>query len=164
VAQMNEFAADGLSPAQAADLLHILDLRAEWENTRGEPAKGSPVPSATDLRTLQNTFEAYRIALADYSKRYKSEAVPDIAGSIAERVATWCRTVRAVLRRAEGHAGAACPAQVMAKVYRLADRIAERAQKDRVARGPAAGSLWAAIQEMDSVIRWCDGVSAPQPA
>jgi hypothetical protein len=161
---MNEFAAESLAPAQAADLLRVLDLHAEWENTRGEPAKGRPGPSVSDLRAVQNTFEAYRAALAGYSARYKSEAVPEIAGSIAERVATWCRAVRAVVRRAEGHTGAACPVHLMAKVYRLADRVAERSRTERVARGSTSQSLWAAIQELDSVIRWCDGVAAPQPA
>jgi hypothetical protein len=113
---------------------------------------------------VQTTFEAYRSALAAYSARYKSDAVPEIASSIVERVAAWCRTVRAVIRRAEGQAGAVCPDHVVAKVYRLADRVAERSRVEQVARGSAPEGLWAAIRELDAVIRWCDGLSAPQPA
>jgi hypothetical protein len=73
---------------------------------------------------------------------------------VPARLAAWCRVLRVVFGRAEG----ASPAHLMGKVYRLADRVAARAGKEPVRRGPAA-DLPAAVRELDVVIAWC----GPEP-
>ena len=49
---------------------------------------------------------------------------------------------------------------MMLKVYRLADRIAKRAGKEALGRAPAV-DLATAVRELDAVIAWCDGLTAP---
>ena len=84
--------------------------------------------------------------------REPTQAMPD-------RLASWCRVLRVVFGKAEGES----PAQVMGKVYRLADRIAARVAAEPVARG-SAGDLPSAVQELGVVIAWCDGLVPPASA
>jgi hypothetical protein len=49
----------------------------------------------------------------------------------------------------------------MGKVYRLADRVAERVSKEKVARA-AANDLAGAVRELDAVVAWCDALVPPR--
>lgn len=148
MAQMSESNAEKLSPGQATALVRVLDLQARWENHRDDPAKSAG--STTDLQARQKAFEAFRVAWREYAAEYRDAQLPEPTQNVPDRLAIWCRTLRAVLRRAESGA----PALVLAKVYRLADRIAIRVGKELVERAPAA-DLTDGICELDAVITWC---------
>ena len=138
--------AENLSPAQAADLVHVLDLQASWENQREYPARNTA--SVAQLHARQKAHDALQTALRAYAGKYRNAAVPETTQNLPDRLAAWCRVMRTVCRRAEG----ACPANVIEKVYRLADRIAARTGKDPVGRDQAGG--------LDAVIEWCDSLAA----
>jgi hypothetical protein len=151
---MNERAAEKLDPEQAAELARVIDLQSRWENMRGETGD-----SVAQLHAIQKAFEAYRVGLAEYAARYRSEQVPDLSPSGPDRLGAWCRAVRAVCRRAEG---CDCPSHLVAKAHRMADRIAARVGADPVAREPPADTA-GAIRQLDAVIAWCDGLVGLRP-
>jgi hypothetical protein len=109
-----------------------------------------------DLRARQKAFDAFWSARRAYGAGHRAAPLPEPTQNVPDRLAVWCRTLRAVFRRAEGGSSA----QVMVKVYRLADRIAVRAGKATVGRAPAE-DLATAVRELDAVIAWCDGLSTP---
>jgi hypothetical protein len=126
--------ADRLSPEQATALVRVLDLHARWDGLLvGKVQKTSP----TDLQTCQKASEAYQAALRDDSAKYRAAGVPEPSHAMPERLGVWCRTLRVVF----GKAVCDCPTEVMGKVYRLADRIAERTSRGPVAMVPAADSV-----------------------
>ncbi len=149
MSQMSENAAEKLSPKQATALVRVLDLQARWENHRDDPAKSAA--STSDLQARQKAFEAFRLALREYVAEYRDAQLPEPTQNVPDRLAIWCRTLRAVLWRAES----GTPAMVLAKVYRLADRIAGRVGKTPVERASAAG-LSEGVRELDAVIAWCE--------
>ena len=74
--QMNESAAQKLDPVRAAELALVLDLQSRWENMRADGGD-----STVQLQSLQRAFEAYRVRLAEYSARHRSDATPDLSPS-----------------------------------------------------------------------------------
>jgi hypothetical protein len=144
---MTEAAADRLTPARAAELVQILDLQSRWENLR---AAGSP--TTAQLHGLQAAFEAYRIRMAAYTARNQGEPVPELTPTKPGRLGAWCRTVRAVLRRA---GGCDCPAHIVAKAHRVADQIAGRLEAEPVGRERPT-DMAGALGQLDRVIAWCE--------
>jgi hypothetical protein len=147
--QLTEADAEKLSPEQAAGLIRVLELQARWENHRDDPATSAA--STPDLQTRQKAFEAFQVAWNAYTAQHRLARLPEPTQNMPDRLAIWCRALRAVFRRAE----AGYPVQVMAKVYRLAARTASRLEKEPVERESAEG-LAGAIQQLDAVIVWCD--------
>jgi hypothetical protein len=143
---MTEAAGDRLTPGRAAELVRVLDLQSRWENLR---AGGSQ--STSQLHALQAAFEAYRVRMAAYTARNQGEPVPELTPSKPGRLGTWCTTIRAVLRRAEG---CECPAHVVAKAHRVADRIAGRLKAEPVGRETPT-DVAGAVRALDAVIGWC---------
>ena len=138
---LTEARAKRLAPEQAAALLRVLDLQARWENHRNDPAIS--VADPVELRVRQKAFDAFQAALTGYAKTYRSDHFPEPTQKVPERLADWCRVLLAVFRHTD------IPAvHVIAKAYRLADRIATRLGKETVRRGE--------IRELDAVIAWCD--------
>jgi hypothetical protein len=148
-----------LSPEQAADLARVLDLQADWENHRHDAAGGASGPG---LRERQRRYEAYRAALAGYAARHRAVDLPELNLSTPERVAGWCRAVRVVCRRAGPDAGA--PAQVAAKAYRLADRLAARLGVAPADRDDHAEGMGGVVAGLDAVVAWCDGLDGGRAA
>jgi hypothetical protein len=146
---MTESAAGRLTPARAAELARVLDLQSRWENLRAEGT-----PSTAQLHALQTAFEAYRVRMAAYTARDRSEPVPELSPTKPDRLGAWCRTVRAVLSRAER---GECPTHVLEKAHRVADRIAARVKAEPAGRGSPT-DLAGAIRQLDAVIAWCDGL------
>lgn len=145
--QMTELAADRLTPARAAELARVLDLKCQWEDMRVGASY-----STAHLHSLQKAFEAYRVAMLAYTAGDRDEPVPDLSPSGPSRLRSWCRTVRAVLHRA----GAAdCPTHIVAKAYRVADRIAER-EKAETAGRETPTDMGGAIRQLDGLIAWCE--------
>jgi hypothetical protein len=161
MAQMSEQAAEKLDPAQAAELVWVIDLQARWENVRAGPAQADGGYSTPDLHGRQRTYEAFRSRLAAYTARYKAAEVPETTLNSPDRVAVWCRAVRAVFRRAGHEAGTECPTHAVEKAYRLADRIAARLKVEPVGRGSPPDSIGTAVGALDAVILWCGVLVGP---
>ena len=151
--QLSESAAEKLAPEQAAELVRVLDLQARWENHRDDPAKSAATFS--DLQVRQKAFDAFQVAWRNYTTKYRDARIPEPTQNMPDRLVIWCRALRAVFLRADS----GNPVQVVAKVHRLADRIATRTNKEAVSR-TAAEDLPAAVRELDAVIAWCDGLTA----
>jgi hypothetical protein len=150
---LNERTAEALTPEQAVTVVRLLDLQARWENHRDDPGKSAL--SAADLRARQKAFEVYWSARREYAAR-RGAPLPEPTQNAPAQLAAWCRTLRAVFRRA----GAGDTAQVMVKVSRLVGRVAARTGRESVDLAPV-GSLETAVGELDAVIAWCDALAAP---
>ena len=153
--QMNENAAERLEPVRASELARVLDLQSRWENMRADGGD-----STAQLQALQKAFEAYRLRLAEYTARHRSEQTPDLSPSGPNRLAAWCKTVRAVFRRAGE--GGECPSQVVTKAFRMADRIAERVKAEPVGRDTPPTDMPGAIRQLGAVIVWCEALAGPR--
>lgn len=151
--QLNERAAEALTSEQATALVRLLDLQARWENHRDDPDKSAS--TTTDLHARQRAFDAFWSARREHAAKHRTVPLPEPTQNVPDRLAVWCRTLRAVFQRAANGS----PAQVMVKVYRLADRVAVRAGKEVLGRA-AAGDLATAVRELDAVIAWCGGLIA----
>ena len=125
----------------------MLDLQSRWENLRAEGTQ-----STAQLQALQAAFEAYRARMAAYTARDRGEPVPELSPTKPGRLGAWCRTVRAVLGRADG---GECPTHVLEKAHRMADRIAARVKAEPAGR-ESPTDLAGAIRQLDRVIAWCD--------
>lgn len=152
---MSERSAEQLAPAQAAELAAVIDSQARWENMRCDPPHAGDNSSAA-LQARQKAYDAFRTRLAAYTVKYRAAQVPEPTLNTPERVAVWCRAVRAVLLRAEPGAGAH-PAHVVAKAHRLVDRIAARLGNSAPERGTGDD----AVRALDAVIAWCDVLVGP---
>ena len=155
--QLNERAAEAITPEQATALVRLLDLQARWENHRDDPDKSAA--STADLHARRKAFDAFWSARREHAAKHRTAPLPEPTQNVPDRLAVWCRTLRVVFGRAESGS----PAQVMIKVYRLADRVATRSGKELVGRGPA-GDLATAVRELDVVIAWCGELTTPQGA
>jgi len=162
MSQMSETVAEKLEPAQAAELVRVIDLQARWENMRGSPTAtgGNAGFSTPDLQGRQKAYEAFRVRLAAYTTRYRAAHVPEVTLNTPERVGMWCRAVRAVFRRA-GQEFTEYPANIVAKAHRLADKIAARVGKEPAEREASIAGLPTAIRNLDAIISWCDALSGP---
>ncbi|WP_143393265.1 hypothetical protein [Fimbriiglobus ruber] len=148
---MTERAAETLSPEQATELMTILDLQARWENHCTDPERR---PDAlVDLRARQKAHDQFQDAWNDYSKKYRTKEFPETSQSVPDRLAVWCKVLRAVF----GRATTGSPVHVMAKVYRMADRIATRQEAGPMTR-KTVEDLATAANELDAVIAWCAGL------
>ncbi|WP_143393528.1 hypothetical protein [Fimbriiglobus ruber] len=145
---MTENVAEALSPEQATNLVKILDLQARWENLCASPEQRPDL--RTDLRARQKAHDQFQDAWDHYSKKYRTKLFPETTQSVPDRLAVWCKLLRAVFRRAT----VGDPTHVMAKVYQMADRIADKNEAEPVPRG-ATEDLAAAVRELDEVIAWC---------
>ncbi len=146
--QLTERDAEKLSPEQASALVRILDLQAKWDGLLVDKQQKTTLP---DLHARQKANDAYQTARRDYAAKHRNASIPQPTQAIPERLRVWCRTLRAVFRRAE----VGSPFDVMGKVYRLADRIAERMGKEPAGREPAE-DMAGAIRQLDCVIAWCE--------
>ncbi len=149
--QLNQTEVENFSPGQATEMARILDLQAQWENHRDDPTKN--VMSLHDLRIRQKAFEVFQSALRIYGEKYSNAHLPEMTQNTLERLANWCRILHAVFLRADGLS----PRHTMAKVYRLADRIALRLGKEPMVK-ESANDVVDAARELEYVIAWCDAL------
>src|SRR4051794_19248609 len=113
MSMLTEFDAENLSPAQAAALVRVLNLQAKWEGLLAGKAVKTAMP---ELLVRQRANDAYQLAVRDYAATYSGATAPEPTHAVPARLGAWCRTLRAVFRRAEG--GSAD--EVLGRVYRLA--------------------------------------------
>lgn len=147
--QLSEAAAEKLTAEQATALARVLDLQARWENHRDDPSKSAA--ATADLQARQRAFEAFRAAFREYAAAFNDDRLPEPTQNVPDRLAIWCRALRAVFQRSEGPGSPL----VVAKVHRLADRIAARTGLAPAARGAADGRA-GTIEQLGAVIAWCD--------
>ena len=157
MSQLTESVAETLPQAQAAGLARVIDLQAQWENLRDKPGRPASDYSTPDLHGRQKAYEAFRVVKAEYAAQYRASEVPEMTLNTPERVAGWCKAVRAVFRRAETGPG---PVAAVEKAYRMADRIALRLKVEAIARNPV-GTATDAIASLNAVIQWCDMLALP---
>ena len=157
---MSERSAEQLAPAQAAELAAVIDSQARWENMRCDPPHAGDNSSAA-LQARQKAYDAFRTRLAAYTARYRTVQIPETTLNGPERVGVWCRTVRAVLRRAESEAKTDSVSHTVSKAYRLVNRIAARLKLEPVERSTSTDGIAGAIRSMDVLIGWCDDLAGP---
>jgi len=151
--QLTESAAEQLSPEQATELVRILGIHATWDNHRNDPTKSGARHS--DLHVRQKAFDAFQVAWRGYAAKYPSVLLPEPSQNMPDRLAVWCRVLRAVFQRAGGTSH-----QVMAKVYRLTDVIAAKMSEEPVVR-TASENLTEGVGGLDVVIAWCNRLTKP---
>ena len=151
-----------LSPAQAVELALLVDLEACWENQRlttgGDPAAGA---TWSDLQGRQKAYDAYRARLATYNSRYAPAHLPELLLNTPSRLGAWCRKMRDLYRRVEHDPKAHCPAHLLEKAYRRADRIGVRLNRGPVHRAPPPTDIRDAAQQLEALSRWCEVAGLP---
>ncbi len=151
--QLSESAAEKLAPEQAAEVVHILDLQARWENHRDDPAKSAA--SVSDLHGRQKAFDAFRVAWRNYAAAHRDARLPEPTQNVPDRLAVWCRALRGVpprgRRQRRRGGGEGVPAG-------RPDRGAHG--REPIAR-VAADDVPAAILALDAVIAWCEAAMVP---
>jgi hypothetical protein len=154
------FPASQLSPLQAAELALLVDLEARWENLRlDQAANRGKTLSREELKQIQIAYEAFHGKLVVYNTRYKPVHVPELLLNTAFRFQLWCRSLKGLFFVVlQNDPRVNCPVHLMEKAYRCADRIADRANKERFARPPVSDSLAATVQDLDNLATWCDGL------
>src|SRR5262249_9543385 len=125
-----------LDPAQAAELALLIDLEARWENLRAPRSLVPREPSTTeDMLAKHKAYDAFRGRMRAYNSRHTPEHVPELLLNTPARLGKWCRWVRKVYGLAGHDPRVGCPAHLLEKAYRSADKLAGKA-----GRGPAARS------------------------
>jgi hypothetical protein len=153
-----------LDPAQAAELALLVDLEARWENLRNTRSPDPDLRSTLqDLQGKQKAYEAFRAKLVAYNERYAPAHVPELLLNTPSRLGLWSRRMRDLYRQVEHHPDGCCPAHLLDKAYRWADRVAARMGRDRISRSALPGDLQAAIRDLEALCQWCDDLARVAP-
>src|SRR5260370_16168919 len=92
MAQISEAQVGNLDPAQATELSLLVELEACWENLRKATARHVDAGSRLkDLSARQKAYDAFRIRLVAYNKRYAPAHVPELLLNNPARLETSCR-------------------------------------------------------------------------
>jgi hypothetical protein len=154
-----------LDPAQAAALALVVDLEARWENLRTTSSKLAAVQLTTqDLQSKQKAYEAFRTKLAAYNRRFAPAHVPELLLNTPTRLGQWCRAMRDLYLRVEHAPQGHCPAHLLEKAYRCADRVAAKIGKERVSRSSPPGCIRATIRDLEALGQWCEDLAGADPA
>jgi hypothetical protein len=163
--EMSQAPAENPDPAQAAEVSLLVDLEARWENLR-KPSPPGPAgkPDLRELLARQKAYEAFHSKLVAYNRRYTPGHVPELLLNTPVRLAAWCRAMRDLYRQVEHAPGGHCPAHLLEKAYRWADRVAARQDKDRVGRSPPPDTIGDAVRDLEALAQWCDALAGVTPA
>src|SRR5262249_54019030 len=146
MSEMSNALERNLTPVQAAELALLVDLEARWENLRTTAAKPSAgQPTLLELQAKQKAYEAFRTKLAAYNQRFAPGHVPELLLNTPTRLGLWCRAMRQLYLRVEQEPQGHCPAHLLEKAYRCADRVAAKIGKGQVNRSTAPSSIRATI-------------------
>jgi hypothetical protein len=146
-----------LDPAQAEALACLVELEARWENTPQAGPRGAAGDSVETLQAKQRAFDSYHAKLVAYNKRYKPAHEGERPATTPPRLSAWCRKMRDLYLRVEHKAD--CPAQLMEKTFRTADRLAARLNREPVSRTTPLVDVRGAISDWGAVADWCDGLT-----
>lgn len=165
MSEVRETAPRNLSPAQATALAVLVELEARWENMRKGP---SPAPQAGSstllLQGVQKAYDAFHTKLVAYNKQYAPAHVPELLLNTPLRLALWCRTMRDLYRAVEQDPQIPCPVQLLVKAHRWAHRIGVRIHKDAVCRSVSVGTIREAMEDLEGLVQWCEGLLPPVAA
>ncbi len=119
--ETKEPALANLPSAQAKDLSLLVELEAQWENMRRAPSGPQGRAALTqDLLGIQKAYDAFRIKLVAYNKRYSPAHVPELLLNTPSRLAIWCRAMRDLFLQVEDDPQVRCPVYLVEKAYRSA--------------------------------------------
>jgi len=152
-----------LTSARAADLLHVIDLEARWHNLPTGVSKTEAGSGLRNLQGKQKAYEAFRSKLIAYRSRFGSPYDPEPLLSNPVRLAAWCRAILDLCSRAESDSRVLCPVHVVEKAYRIADRVGARSHTAAERPGLPPTTIRQAIEELDSIARWCDSLQSAGP-
>jgi hypothetical protein len=146
----------------------LVDLEARWENLRNGRATSAGKQSAVqDLPSKQKAYEAFRLQLLTYNRRYAPTHVPELLLNTPARLGKWCLAMCDLYRRLEGAPQVRCPVHLLEKAFRCADHIAGRLNKGPVSRSPQPAHVQDAIRDLEALSQWCAalaGGNAPRGA
>src|SRR5262249_48114097 len=149
-----------LDLAQAVELSLLADLEAHWENLRAAasvaPGAG---PQARELQARQRAYDAFHARLVAYNKRHRPAPVADLLLTTPSRLGVWCRRMAALYRQVEADPRGHCPAHLLEKAYRWADRVGALLRKDPVSRTAPPATTAAAVGNLEELARWCEGLA-----
>ncbi len=154
MSELNTTPAGTPAAAQAVELALLVDLEARWENLRK-----TPPGDLHDLHGRQKAYDVFHGKLVAYNKKYRPAHVPEVLLNTPARLGTWCRAMANLFRQVEHDARGHCPAHLLEKAYRWADRIAARLQSGRVGRSAPPAAIAEVIRELEVVGRWCDDLA-----
>jgi hypothetical protein len=155
MSELKEAISGGLAPAQAAELSLLVDLEARWENLR----QTSP-GDLEDLHDRQKAYDAFHTKLVAYNKRYRPAHVPELLLNTPSRLRLWCRAMRDLYLQVKHDPRGHCPAHLLEKAYRRADRIGARMNKDQINRATPPGTIRDVIGELEVLGQWCDRLTS----
>jgi hypothetical protein len=144
--------------SRTVDMAMLVDLEARWENLRLGPANQESTHH--DLTRKQRAFDAFRLKLVDYNKKYPPGYVSAFHRNTPARLAAWLGKMRDLYRQAEPFAEVSSPVNLLEKAYRSADSIADKTGKVRFPRAAAVDTVKAAREELEALTRWCESVAA----
>lgn len=145
-----------LDPIQAAELAVVVELEARWENLRTPGQKPIQAPhSIQDLQAKQKAYEAFRVKLAAYNKKFTPAHIPELLLNTSLRLAAWCRGIRKLYLQIENNPQGHNPTHLLEKAYRWADLVAGKEHKTPITRAAPPASLTAAIADLDAIGKWC---------
>lgn len=159
--EMREAAMRNFDPAQALELSLLVELEARWENLRKTPSQTQEVGSVTqNLVGIQKAYDAFHSKLVAYNKRYTPAHVPELLLNTPARLAMWCRSMRHLYLRVEHDPKVQCPAHLLEKAYRWAERMSVRLNRGRVSRPTPPVTIQTAIQDLEALGQWCDDLAS----
>jgi hypothetical protein len=153
-----------LDTIQAMELAMVVDLEARWENLR-TTAQNAEVPATVhNLHGKQKAYEAFRIKLAAYNKRFAPAHIPELLLNTSARLGTWCRAMRKLYLQIENDPQGHCPVHLLEKAYRWADLVARKENKATITRSTPPATIRAAIGDLDTLCQWCADLAIVTPA
>ena len=162
--EMRTAAVGATGPEQVMELSLLVDLEARWENLRKHPSPDGG-HGTQDLQGRQRAYDTYRAKLVAYNKRFSPAHVPELLLNTPSRLGSWCRAMRDLYLKVEQDPRGHCPAHLLEKAYRQADRMSARLNKELVHRSPPPSTVRDAVLELEALSRWCDDlVGVPAPA
>jgi hypothetical protein len=160
MAEMKEASVRPHDPAQATELALLVDLEARWENLRRTPFQTSEEGYTTqDLHRKQKAYDAFRVQLMVYNKKYTPAHVPELLLNTPSRLGIWCRTMRDLYLIVENDPQGHCPVYLLEKAYRWADHVGIRMNKDRLRRSTLPSTIQDAIRDLEALGQWCDDLA-----
>jgi hypothetical protein len=153
-----------LDPGQSVELTRLVDLEARWENLRSTSLRPpDALPTTESLNVMQKAYEAFRVSLAEYNKRYMPAHVPELLLNNPVRLGRWCRAMRNLYMGVEHDPRVHCPHHLLGKAYRWADRVADKKSMEHVSRSTSPASVQAAIRDLEALGQWCDLMAQRAP-
>src|SRR5262249_44748547 len=100
-----------------------------------------------------------------YNRFYVPAHVPELLLNTPARLSKWCKTMRDLYTQVEHDPRAHCPAHLLEKAYRSADRMSVRMNRERIGRSTVPQTIRGVIMGLEAVCAWCanlDTVGAAQ--